>query len=111
VAAWFRQVQHRGFNPPYGGVKPGGGGSLKVITTHMTPGYLRTNGVPYSADAKLVEYFDRIEDEGVSYLLSTSVVREPTYLADEYVTSYPFKREPDGSKWHPEPCRITLPNR
>jgi hypothetical protein len=111
TAAWFRQVQQRGFNRPYGGVVAGGGGSLKVITSHMTPGYLRSNGVPYSADAKLVEYFDRIEDEGVTYLILTSVVSDPTYLTDEYVTSYEFKLEPDGSKWHPEPCRITLPNR
>lgn len=111
TAAWFRQVQQRGFNPPYGGVKPGEGGSLKVITTHMTAGYLRTNGVPYSGDATLVEYFDRIEDEGDTYLILTSVVTDPTYLADEYLTSYEFKLEHDGSKWHPQPCEIRLPNR
>src|SRR6266581_2772858 len=28
-------------------------GNLKVVTTHMRPGYLRKNGVPYSADAEL----------------------------------------------------------
>src|SRR5208283_2953208 len=46
AASWFKQVQQTGFGAPYGGPEPGKGGSLKIITTHMTPGYLRTNGVP-----------------------------------------------------------------
>jgi hypothetical protein len=111
AASWFKQVQQSGFGKPYGGAEPGKGGSLKVITTHMTPGYLRTNGVPYSADATLIEYFDRIEDEGTTYLILTSIVIDPTYLQDQYVTSYEFKLEPDGSKWHPQPCRIVPPTR
>ena len=32
-------------------------GQLKVVTTNMRPGYLRKNGVPYSATAVLTEYF------------------------------------------------------
>jgi hypothetical protein len=111
LASWFKQVQQSGFNPPYGGAEPGKGGSLKIITTHMTPGYLRSNGVPYSADATLIEYFDRIEDEGDTYLVLTSVVDDPTYLKDRYVTSYPYKLEPTASKWHPQPCRIAPPPR
>src|SRR5262249_31819061 len=34
-------------------------GSLKVITTNMRAGYYRANGVPYSQNAVLTEYFDR----------------------------------------------------
>src|SRR5205823_1203041 len=37
-----------------GGARAGGGtvgGSLKVATTHMRPGYLRKNGAPYSPNA------------------------------------------------------------
>jgi hypothetical protein len=37
------------------------GGSLKVVTTNMKSGYLRKNGVPYSANAVLTEYFDRLD--------------------------------------------------
>jgi len=109
-ASWFKEYQKAGFGPPFGGPVPGKGGSLKVITTHMTPGYLRSNGVPYSADARLIEYFDRVEDEGSSYLVLTSVVQDPTYLNDQYVTSYEFKLEADGSKWNPQPCRVAAPN-
>src|ERR1700722_7231283 len=34
------------------------GGTLKVVTTHLKPGYLRNNGVPYSANTVLTEYYD-----------------------------------------------------
>ena len=33
-------------------------GYLKVVTTDLRPGYLRKNGVPYSANAELKEYLD-----------------------------------------------------
>ena len=39
--------------------RPGSGepkaGDLKVVTTHLLPGYLRKNGVPYSANTVLTE--------------------------------------------------------
>src|SRR2546430_12487529 len=31
----------------------------KVVTTQLSPGYLRKNGVPYSQNAVVTEYFDR----------------------------------------------------
>ena len=34
-------------------------GSLKVVTTNLRAGYLRKNGVPYSENATVTEYFDR----------------------------------------------------
>jgi len=46
----------------FGGAARGNiGGSLKVVTSRMRPGYLRKNGVPYSANAVITEYFDRLE--------------------------------------------------
>jgi hypothetical protein len=81
------------------------GGSLKVITTHMRPGYLRKNGVPYSDKAKLTEYFSRtMEPNGDSWLIVTSVVDDPTYLNQPFVTSTHFKRQADASRWNPTPC-------
>jgi hypothetical protein len=71
----------------------------------MKPGYYRKNGVPYSAEAKLIEYFDRVEDEGTSYLILTTVVEDPKYLRDTFITSEQFKLEPDSSKWDPQPCK------
>jgi hypothetical protein len=111
VAHWFKQLQRAGFAPPFGGPVPGKGGSLSVVTTDMTPAYLRSNGVPYSGQARLLEYFDRVEDEGASYLVLTSVVVDPTYLRDQYITSYEYQLEPDGSHWNPRACGVPAPTR
>lgn len=105
LANWEKQLQSRGFGPPFGGAAPGKGGALKVVTTHMKPGYLRKNGVPYSANAVLTEYFDRVEFEGASYLILTSIVEDPQYLNDTFLTSEQFKLEPDDSKWRPKACK------
>jgi hypothetical protein len=78
---------------------------LKIVTTHMRRGYLRKNGVPYSENAKLTELFDRIEVDGISYLIVTSVVDDPRYLNDTFITSEQFKLEPDAAKWNPRPCK------
>jgi len=91
--------------PPRGGGAPPPGGSLKVVTTNMKAGYLRKNGVPYSANATLTEYYDRTtEPNGDSWLIVTTIVNDPQYLFQEFVTSTHFKMEKDGSKWSPTPC-------
>jgi hypothetical protein len=105
IASWDRQPQSRGFGGGGRPMTPGSGGALKVITTNMKPGYYRKNGVPYSTEAKLIEYFDRVEDEGTSYLILTTVVEDPKYLRDTFITSEQFKLEPDSSKWDPQPCK------
>jgi hypothetical protein len=80
-------------------------GTLRVRTTGMQPGYLRKNGVPYSADAVLTEYYDfRTEDDATEWFTVTTVVEDPKYLAAPFVTSTDFRKEPDGSKWRPTPC-------
>jgi hypothetical protein len=91
--------------PPRGGGAPPPGGSLKVVTTHMKAGYLRKNGVPYSADAELTEYYDRTnEPNGDSWLIVTTIVHDPANLNQDFVTSTHFKMEKDGSKWSPSAC-------
>jgi len=84
------------------------GGSLKVVTTHIKPGYLRNNGVPFSANALLTEYYDLHSDGGQEYMIVTSVVEDPQYLYVPWVVSNHFRREPDGSKWDPQPCELIL---
>ena len=91
-----------------GGFFPGAvarGGSLKVVTTSMKPGYLRRNGVPYSANTVMTEYFDRFDVPGGDALLvvATEVV-DPTYLATPFWTSTHFKKQNDASGWNPTPC-------
>jgi hypothetical protein len=81
------------------------GGSLAAITQNMLPGYLQSNGVPYSGEAILHEYFDLVQtSDGVQYLIVTSIMDDPTFLTQPYVTTTPFKRETDGKKWDPTPC-------
>lgn len=82
-------------------------GSLKVVTTNLRPGFLRKNGVPYSEDAVLTEHFDRLTEDGTDWLVVQTVVDDPRYLTQEFVTSTHFMREPDGSKWAPSPCEST----
>ena len=84
---------------------PPRGGSLKVVTTHLRPGYLRKNGVPYSGNTVLTEYYTRTdESDGTSYLIVTTMVDDPQYLQQTFVTSTHFKKEPDGARWSPSPC-------
>jgi hypothetical protein len=79
-------------------------GTLKVVTRGMRPGYLRKNGVPYSEKAVVTEYFNRVSGPGGDYLNVLVVVDDPVYLTGPYARSMQFRREPDGSKWKPEPC-------
>jgi hypothetical protein len=82
-----------------------GAGSLTVVTSNVRPGYLRRNGVPYSADATVTEYFDVApHPSGGQLLIVTTVVEDPQYLQRPYIVSSHFKKETDGSKWDPSPC-------
>lgn len=123
VASWETVAEGQGIAPPaggFGGAGGGGGrgggpttqltGSLKIVTTRMRPGYLRRNGVPYSGQAVLTEFFDRSDEaNGDSWLILTSTLEDPTYLTQPFMTSTHFKKEPNGSKWSPRACEVTLP--
>jgi hypothetical protein len=86
--------------------------TLKVTTTGLREGYLRTNGVPYSENAVVTEYFDTLtHTNGQEWLIVTTVVDDPTYLQQPFVTTSHFKRERDGSGWNPTPCEIVPPTR
>lgn len=84
-------------------------GSIRAVTTNLRAGYLRKNGLPYSENAKLTEYFSRVSGYGNDYLTVLSIVDDPANLNSEFVTSSHFKREPDDSNWNPSPCRIAPP--
>jgi hypothetical protein len=83
-----------------------GQGNLKVVTTRMRAGYLQKNGVPYSGNAVLTEYFSRTrEPNGDSWLILTSIVDDPQYLTGPFVRSTHYKKLPDtNTAWEPEPC-------
>ena len=93
----------RGGGPQTG---PAPGANLKVLTTRLTGGWLRKNGVPYSEDTVITEYFDRFAAPNADeWLAVTTIVTDPKYLNQDFVTSSHFKKEVDGSKWSPSPCR------
>ncbi len=84
--------------------------SLKVVTTKMRPGYLRRNGVPYSGNAVMTEFFDRTDEaNGDSWLILTSVLDDPQYLQQPFMLTTHYKREADGAKFNPRPCEVTPP--
>jgi hypothetical protein len=91
--------------------QPPTGGSLKVVTTGMRSGYVRWNGVPYSEDAVITEHFDRNEAFGDVWLTVSTIIEDPKYFAQPFITSSDFKREANGSKWNPTPCVTDPPVR
>jgi len=84
-------------------------GSLKVVTVGLRPGYLRKNGLPYSENTVLTEYFDRHEDFGTQWFTVTTVVDDPKYLVTPFVTTTHFKKEADAAKWNPSACETMAP--
>jgi hypothetical protein len=80
-------------------------GQLKVVTTRMKPGYLRKNGVPYSASAVLTEYFALLtDDDGTRYLAVTTMLDDSTYMLQPWVRTSQFKKQADGKGWNPTAC-------
>jgi hypothetical protein len=103
VAEWDMQPGGRGAaaNAPRRG-------SLKVVTTNLKSGYLRKNGIPYSEDARLTEYFDVIrEPNGDVLLMITSIVDDAKYLRQPFIVSTQLKKQADARGWEPTPCSAT----
>jgi hypothetical protein len=82
---------------------------LKVVTTRLRPGYLQKNGVPYSANALVEEYFDTFTDpySKNKWLVVTTMVTDPQYLIEPLLMHAHFKKLPDASGWDPTPCSAT----
>ena len=90
------------------GGRGGTDGALKVTTTNLKAGFLRKNGVPYSDDTDLTEYYELItEPNGSPLLVVTIVTTDPMYLRQPFVITSQFKKEPNEAKWHPTPCSAT----
>jgi hypothetical protein len=103
TAQWETGARGRGANQP-----PPMFGNLKTVTKNLRPGYLRKNGVPYSDKTTLTEYWDLArQPNGDQWIVITTVVEDPTYLARTWITSLNFKKEPNGSKLDPSPCSAT----
>lgn len=107
VAQW--EQPERGIGTPrpgFGATREGANGrALEVVTTHLLPGYLRKNGFPVSANAVVKEDFDLFtERNGQLWFVVTTIVDDPLYLQEPFVTSSNFKKQLDAEKWNPRPC-------
>jgi hypothetical protein len=81
------------------------GRSLEVVTTNLRAGYLRKNGVPYSENTVLREYFDlSTERNGETWFVVTTIVEDPANLTQPFVTSTNFKKQSDASGFAPTAC-------
>jgi hypothetical protein len=81
------------------------GAAMRVMTTKLKPGYLRRNGVPYSANAAVTEYYDRVnEANGDAYLIIKTIVDDPAFLNVPFITSTHFKKQAGDKGWNPTAC-------
>ena len=78
--------------------------SLTVNTRGMTMGYLRRNGVPYSEDAVVTEYFDAYEAPHGDMFTVTTVVDDPVFHNGPWITTSDFLKLENGRDWNPSPC-------
>ena len=116
VAEWDRGGA--GFGRGFGGQGAGGGGGgrggrggaggwapLKVTTTNLAQGWLRRNGVPYSEQTRVTEHFIRFPEGKDEWMTVVQQIEDPRYLSQTFYVSSNFKREADGSRFKPSPCR------
>lgn len=86
-------------------------GIIKVTTSNFREGYLRKNGVPYSENAQITEYFQWLppHPNGDVWLVVTTAIEDSKYLTQPFYTSTHFKKEANASKWSPSPCKTDSP--
>ena len=78
---------------------------LKVTTTNLRPGYLRKNGVPFSDKTTVTEYYDIVhEPDGNDWVIVKTIVNDPTYLTEPFITSTNLRKQRDSTGWNPTAC-------
>jgi hypothetical protein len=90
-----------------GGGRGSTDGAMKATTTNLKAGFLRKNGVPYSENTTMTENFMRFSDGTDEWFTVGTIVEDPTYLNQSFITSSNFKREADGAKFKPVACRAS----
>tara|TARA_R100001163_G_C5038806_1_gene177399 strand:+ start:378 stop:1145 length:768 start_codon:yes stop_codon:yes gene_type:complete len=104
VAHWYKEPQTRGLG--FGG-RPRSfeGGNLRTVTSRLSPAFLQRNGIPYSAETEINDFY-RVVDapNGDRWLIVTSIITDPVYLSEEVIWSTHFKYEENGSNWEASEC-------
>ena len=53
----------------------------------------------------MTEYYDRYTGpNGDEWLVVTTIIDDPQYLSQTFVTSSNLKKLPDATNWSPTPC-------
>lgn len=103
VAHWG--LDQSGFGPPPAGAPRFG--TLEVVTSQLSGGLLRKNGVPYSNQTRVVEHWElNTEPTGDQWLTITLEITDPQYLREPYLVSANFQRESSGAGWDPTACSL-----
>jgi hypothetical protein len=68
------------------------GDTLKITTTHLKESYLRRNGVVYSDEATMTQYWMRRGD----VLTWIQITTDPIYLTEPFVRNSEFRLNPRG---------------
>jgi hypothetical protein len=81
--------------------------ALRVQTSNLLPGYLQYNGVPFSANATMVEYFDVINEPGGEvWLIDDAIITDPANLVRSVKRSTHLRKQADDKGWDPSPCMV-----
>jgi hypothetical protein len=101
----------RGGPPPRGQARINTGGHVRVVTTNFREGYLRKNGVPYSEQASITEYFHRLptHPNGDNWLQVITIIEDPRYLTQPFYTSTNFRLEANDANFKPSACATAAP--
>jgi hypothetical protein len=105
TASWYKERQTRGLG--FGGpVRSFEGGNLHSSTSHLSAAYLQRNGIPYSDQTSINDFYRVVElPNNERWLIVTSIITDPVYLREEIIWSTNFKYEPNGDNWEPGACR------
>ncbi len=86
-------------------VNPPRSGELRVVTNRLRAGYLRKNGVPYSGNTTMTEYYHRMTaPNGDVWLTIVAEITDPENLREPFVQSTHFKRLAPDASFKPEAC-------
>ena len=101
-----RRDRRAGLGSPAPAAAPrGAGGYLDVKTTNLLPAGCAATACRTARTPCVTEYFARFAaPNGDEWLMVTTIVDDPRYLTQRFVTSSHFRRETEGGKWNPQAC-------
>ena len=72
-----------------------------------TEGTWVENDPAWSPDGTRVAFNRWQRNDAGDWFVVTTTVEDPKNLAQPFITSSNFKKEADGAKWNPQPCKTS----